>query len=135
MEELGPLPPVLEQNCQGTAALFASIGFHPPWVGYLTTSDDQPVGGCAFVGQPKQGLVEIAYYTLEAHEGRGYAGQAVARLIEIARRADPAVSLTAKTLPSENPSTSILRRHGFQFAGETSDDDIGLAWAWILRPA
>lgn len=134
-EDLGVLPPVLEQNCQGTAALFASIGFEPPWVGYVTVDGDRPVGGCAFVGKPKDGAVEIAYYTLEACEGRGHATQTVAHMIEIARRADPAVFLTAKTLPKENPSTRILRRNGFHFAGETSDEDIGLAWAWVLRPA
>jgi len=134
VEHLGELPQVLKENCQSTAALFASIGFAPPWVGYVTVHNDQPVGGCAFVGRPKDGLVEIAYFTLEECEGRGHATQAVARMIEIARQTDPSVSLTAKTLPKENPSTAILRRNGFQFAGETSDEDIGLAWAWALRP-
>jgi RimJ/RimL family protein N-acetyltransferase len=134
MEPLGVLPPVLQQNCQGTAALFDSIGFEPPWVGYITVDGDQPVGGCAFVGSPKAGSVEIAYYTLHEYEGRGHASHAVARLIEIARQTDPAVLLTAKTLPQDNPSTSILRRNGFNYAGETSDEDIGLAWAWVLRP-
>lgn len=134
VEHLGELTQVLKENCQSTAKLFASIGFAPPWVGYITVQDDRPVGGCAFVGRPKKGSVEIAYYTLEGHEGRGYASQAVARMIEMAWRFDPAVSLTAKTLPNENASTAILRRNGFQFAGETSDDDIGLAWAWVLRP-
>ena len=55
-------------------------------------------------------------------------------MIEIARAADAGATLTAKTLPTENPSTSILRRNGFQFVGETTDDEIGLAWAWVLRP-
>ena len=76
--------------------------------------------------------MEIAYYVLEQFEGRGFSTQAVARMIEIARRADAGVTLTAKTLPKENPSTSILRKNGFQFAGETSDEEIGLAWAWAL---
>jgi [ribosomal protein S5]-alanine N-acetyltransferase len=130
VEYLGPLPDLLQENCNGTAALFAAIGFTPPWVGYITVDGDQPVGGCAFVGAPKDGAVEIAYYTLEACEGRGLATQAVMRLIEIAQRTDPAVRLTAKTLPEENASTKILRRNGFTFAGETTDHEIGLAWAW-----
>jgi ribosomal-protein-alanine N-acetyltransferase len=134
VEPLGVLPPVLKENCEATAALFASIGFAPPWVGYVTVDKDQPVGGCAFVGAPKDGAVEIAYFTLEAFEGQGVSTQAVARMIAIAREADPAITITAKTLPQENASTTILRRNGFQFAGETSDDEIGLAWAWVLRP-
>lgn len=133
VEPLVALPPVLKENCAGTAALFASIGYAPPWVGYVTVDGERPVGGCAFIGAPKDGAVEIAYYTLQECEGRGYATQGAARMIEIARRTDAGVTLTAKTLPAENPSTSILRRNGFQFAGETSDDEIGLAWAWVLK--
>lgn len=133
IEPLGDLPDVLLQNCLGTAALFASIGFAPPFVGYVTVDGERPVGGCAFIGAPKDGSVEVAYFTLEDCEGRGFATQALARMIEIARQADAGVALTAKTLPRENPSTSILRRNGFQFAGETSDDEIGLAWAWMLK--
>ena len=135
VEDLGELTKVLQKNCQATAALYAAIGFTSPWVGYVVVEEDRPVGGCAFVGSPKDGSVEIAYYTLEGHEGRGYASRAVTRMIEIARRSDPHVSLMAKTLPTENASTAILRRNGFRLAGETSDDEIGLAWAWVLRPA
>lgn len=134
VEPLGALSPVLRANCQATAALFASIGFEPPWVGYVTVRDGQPVGGCAFVGAPKGGSVEIAYFTLAEFEGQGLSTQAVAQMIEIAARTDPAITLTAKTLPVENASTNILRRNGFQFVGETSDDDIGLAWAWRRSP-
>jgi RimJ/RimL family protein N-acetyltransferase len=134
VESLGALPPVLKENCAATAALFASIGYAPPWVGYVTVADGEPVGGCAFVGAPKDGAVEIAYYTLKGFEGRGFATQAVARMIEIARQTDASLTLTAKTLPSENASTAILRRNGFEFTGETRDDDIGLAWAWVRRP-
>lgn len=129
---LGVLPQTLEENCRATAQLFASIGFHPPWVGYVSVFGDHLVGGCAFVGAPKAGSVEIAYFTLEDHVGRGFATQAVVRLIEIARQADRDVCLTAKTLPQENASTAILRRAGFRFVGETTDDDIGLAWEWRL---
>lgn len=134
IEPLGPLPQVLQENSAATAALFASIGFAPPWVGYVTVYGAQPVGGCAFVGAPRDGAVEVAYFTLEEFERRGFATQALARMIEIARQADPAVTLTAKTLPQENASTMILRRNGFDFAGETTDHEIGLAWAWVLRP-
>ena len=132
LQDLGRLPQPLQDNCQATAKLFASIGFHPPWVGYVSVCGDQAVGGCAFVGAPKGGLTEIAYFTLAEYEGRGFATQTVSRMVEIARQTDPRICLTAKTLPNENPSTAILRRTGFQFVGETSDDDIGLAWAWRL---
>lgn len=134
VEDLGALPRVLKENCDASAGLFNAIGFTPPWVGYVTVDDGKPVGGCAFVGAPKDGAVEVAYFTLEECEGRGFATQALACMIEIARQADPLTTLTAKTLPQENASTAILRRNGFQFAGETTDHEIGLAWAWALKP-
>lgn len=61
VEHLGELPQVLQKNCQATAALFASIGFAPPRVGYVTIQGGRPVGGCAFVGGPKNGLVDLFY--------------------------------------------------------------------------
>ena len=134
VEDAGILPPMLRDNCRATAELFASIGFSPPWVGYVTVDGCQPVGGCAFVGAPKDSSVEIAYFTLEMFEGRGYARQAVERMIKVAWQSAPTVSLTAKTAPIENASTAILRSNGFRFSGETHDDGIGLAWAWMLRP-
>lgn len=66
-------------------------------------------------------------------EGRGYAKQAVARMIEVAWQKDPTVSLSAKTAPNKNASTAILRSNGFRFSGETTEDDISLAWAWMLQ--
>lgn len=133
-EPLLQLPTALAENCIASARMFETIGYSPPWVSYITSDEDQPVGGCAFIGAPKDGEVEIAYFTLEGFEGRGYAAAAAAHLIQIARRTEPRVTLTAKTLPEHNPSTSILKRNGFIFAGETSDRDIGLAWAWTLKP-
>lgn len=134
VERLPQLPPALLKNCAASAQLFETIGYAPPWVSYITVHNGQAVGGCAFIGAPKNWEVEIAYFTLEEHEGHGYAAAATARLVEIAQRTEPHVTLIAKTLPQDNPSTSILKRNGFVFVGETSDHDIGLAWAWALEP-
>ena len=42
--------------------------------------------GGAFVGAPQDNCVEIAYFMLKEKEGRGYATNTVAGLIDIARR-------------------------------------------------
>jgi hypothetical protein len=47
--------------------------------------------GGAFVGAPQDNCVEIAYFMLKEKEGRGYATNTVAGLIDIARRAEPGV--------------------------------------------
>lgn len=132
LEAIGPLGIVLEESCRQTAELYARIGYVAPWVGYLAISGTTPVGGGAFVGAPKAGKVEIAYFTLPEFGRRGFASATAIKLVEIARNADPGVALIAKTLPEENASTRILRKCGFEFAGETTDDDVGLAWLWTL---
>lgn len=131
VEPLRALPPELHENCVATGAFLASVGFEPPWIGYVCVSDDTPVGCCAFVGPPKDGAVEISYFTLPAFEGRGFASQAAAHMVAIARRAG-GVAITAKTMPEENASTKILRRNGFAHVGETEDHEIGVAWLWRL---
>ena len=76
--------------------------------------------------------MEIAYFTLPAHEGQGFGGTTAALLVDLARRTDPDLALWAKTLPEENASTAILRSLGFRHVGSTTDHEIGEAWAWEL---
>lgn len=92
------------------------------------------VGGGAFVGPPTSEGVEIAYYTRSDLEGRGHAGRTAAALLAIARAADPALPMWAKTLPEENASTRVLRRLGFTYTGIVQDHEIGDAWRWELPP-
>jgi RimJ/RimL family protein N-acetyltransferase len=116
------------------ASLYSKVGYEPPWVSYLVLEGQVPVGGCAFVAPPSNGLVEIAYYTLPEFQRHGVATFAAAELIEIAKQSAPYPALMAKTLPELNPSTRILRRHGFQNVGSVSDEDVGEAWEWRLLP-
>jgi RimJ/RimL family protein N-acetyltransferase len=88
------------------------------------------VGGGAFVGPPQDGLVEIAYYTLKDHEGRGHASRTAAALVAIARRHDPQLTLRAFTLMEHNASTRILGKLGFRIVGTAQDDDAGEVWEW-----
>lgn len=135
VEKIAGMPDQLRSNCIGSAQLYTNIGFVPPWVSYVALADSTPVGGGAFVGPPVRGRVELAYFTLDECEGRGFATRTARGLIEIARDHEPGVILTAKTLPETNASTRILQRHGFGHVGDTVDDDVGQAWLWELRPA
>jgi ribosomal-protein-alanine N-acetyltransferase len=134
-EELGQVPPAIQAICAANAALYRKTGFFPPWIGYLAVLDKLIVGGGGFVGPPQQNRAELAYFTLQEHEGRGLATRTAAALVSLARQATPGIELFAKTLPERNASTTILSRLGFHQIGTVADDEIGEAWAWLLPAA
>jgi [ribosomal protein S5]-alanine N-acetyltransferase len=127
---IDPFPEELSAACAQSADLYRRIGFVPPWVSYVASDSGRGVGGGAFVGQPHDGLVEIAYFTLPEHQARGYASQTARELVRIAREAAPAIALRAFTLPTANPSTRILERLGFRLYGTAHDPDAGEVWEW-----
>jgi [ribosomal protein S5]-alanine N-acetyltransferase len=54
------------------------------------------------------------------------------QLIELARKTDPSVRVTAQTLPTENASTRVLQKLGFTRIGEVNHPEDGLVWEWHL---
>jgi len=127
------MPEALAANCRATADLYRRIGFVPPWIGYVAVVNGRGVGGGAFVGAPKEGFVEIAYFTLDNEQGKGYATQTAASFMELARTTDPRVGLKALTLKEENPSTRVLKRLGFSIVGVADDADAGEVWEWRAK--
>lgn len=112
---------------------YAEKGFNQPWVAYWIMRDNSIVGTCSFTEQPNNGTVEIAYWTFEAFERQGVASFACKALVDIAQKADPSVTICAKTAPEHNASTQILQRNGFVQTEVVQDDDIGDAWLWMLK--
>ena len=47
---------------------YQETGYNLPWVGYFVIKENQIVGSCGFTGQPKDGKVEIAYWTFDEYE-------------------------------------------------------------------
>ena len=113
--------------------VYPKIGFELPGVGYVVMREKRIVGSCGFVGQPKDGNVEIAYWTFKEFEGQGVASFACQELISIAHKADPSIRVTAKTAPENNASTKILEKNGFVFEEIVQDHEIGDAWLWIRQ--
>lgn len=112
---------------------YPQIGFNLPWVGYFVVKDNQIVGTGGFTGQPKNGSVEIAYWTFKAFEGQGIASNTCKELVAISKRTDPTLLITAKTMPEHNASTKILQKNGFEFAEIVQDHEIGDAWLWTTN--
>lgn len=130
MGAVEPLPEELTAACAQSAELYGRIGYEPPWVSYVAVDSGRAVGGGAFVGAPRDGLVEIAYFTLAGFQGRGYATQTARHLLAVARQVSPQVAVRAFTLPRVNASTRILERLGFTRVGMAHDDDAGEVWEW-----
>jgi RimJ/RimL family protein N-acetyltransferase len=133
-EPLPDLPDAIAAVLESTASMYRGAGFVPPWTGYLAIEGGHCVGTCAFKRPPRDGRVEIAYFTFAGDEGRGVATRMAAALLAIAAAADPAVTLVAQTLPLENPSTAVLRKLGFALTGSFDSDEDGTVWVWE-RPA
>ena len=114
---------------------YPKIGFNIPWVGYFIIRQNQIVGSCGFVGQPKDGKVEVAYWTFKEFEGQGIASFACKELVSIANQTDPDLTITAKTAPEHNASTRILQKNNFSFTEIVQDEEIGNAWLWTYKKA
>ncbi|MBK9735507.1 MAG: GNAT family N-acetyltransferase [Saprospiraceae bacterium] len=100
------------------------------WI--FVMNEGQVVGSCGYTGQPKDGKVEIAYWTFKRFENKGIASFSCKALISIAQQFDPTITITAKTAPEYNASTKILQQNGFIFTGVVQDHEIGDAWLWTL---
>jgi len=81
------------------------------------------VGVAGFKGSPKNGLVEIGYSMLEAHQRNGYCTEAVRALISWALQNQDVQGVVAHTLPELTPSIRVMERCGFVFAGDGPLED------------
>lgn len=128
-----PMSDIARDVCAGTAILYETVGFEPPWIGYLAVVDGEFAGTCAFKAPPADGRVEIAYFTFPPFEGRGIATRMARELVAIAHSSAPDVRIVAQTLPERSASTSILRRLGFQPIGPVEHPEDGTVWEWHLQ--
>jgi RimJ/RimL family protein N-acetyltransferase len=124
------VPDAIVATYAANADLYRRVGFVPPWVSYVAVEDGRAVGGGAFVGSPRGNCVEIAYFTLQEFEGRGYATRTASELVAIARNANPGITIVAFTLRESNASTKILQRLGLRLFDNAQDPDAGDVWEW-----
>jgi len=141
LSEIGPDGQLAESFTPGeilpsvvTAMLdvYQQTGFVRPWIGYVALRAGECIGTCAFKSPPKDGQVEIAYFTFPGHERQGVATAMARELLRIAAQADASVRVTAQTLREENASTAILTKLGFLRTGIAQDHEAGEVWVWEL---
>lgn len=128
----GVLPVVASDVFGATAALYETVGFESPWVCYLAVDASMAVGTCGFKSPPRDGRVEIAYFTFPGFEGIGYATAMAAALVALAQRTSPSLSVAAQTLAGRNASHRVLEKLGFAHVETIEDAEEGTVWEWQL---
>jgi RimJ/RimL family protein N-acetyltransferase len=133
LAELVPsTPSVAAEIVEATTQMYRTVGYEPPWIGYVAIENGTCVGTCGFKSPPQNDRVEIAYFTFPEHESLGVATRMAAELIRLALDNMPAVSVAAQTLPEENASTSVLKKLRFHLVGTIEHPEDGLVWEWQL---
>ncbi len=130
-----PPPELVCEVARATAELYQRVGFEPPWIGYLALADDELVGTCGFKSPPRDGRVEIAYFTFLPFEGRGIATAMAAELVRLAHGHPESPQVFAQTLPQRNASHRVLERLGFRHTATLEHADDGVVWEWELPHA
>jgi ribosomal-protein-alanine N-acetyltransferase len=131
---VAPLSPLLVQISKAYADLYPSTHAVAPWLGYLAVCSNtgEIVGTCGYTSNPREGTVEIAYFTFPDYEGRGWGGRMASALVKLALSRDEITAVCAHTLREDNASTHILRQLGFVQQGTVIDPDEGPVWRWHL---
>lgn len=129
----GVLQDAAREVLRASAELYTRVGFEEPWIVYLGVADGAPVGTCGFKSPPRDGRVEIAYFTFAESEGRGFASAMAGRLVEIARKRIPSVVVVAQTLPERSASHTVLEKIGFRHVETVDHPEDGTVWEWHLR--
>lgn len=76
------------------------------------------VGAGGYVNGPsKEGVVELGYSILAAHQRRGYASEAVAGMVASAFAEPQVRSVIAHTYPDLVASIGVLKKNGFMHIG------------------
>ena len=83
------------------------------------------MGICQFKGRPDaSGSVEIAYSMLGPFRNRGFATEAVARLVRWAFGHQAVTEVCAETMPYRRQSIRVLEKLGFSLSGAGSEQGV-----------
>ena len=94
---------------------------------YLATADEpsELAGICGFKGRPDEsGSVEIGYSILSRFQRRGFATEAVVKLVGWAFSHYNVTEVCAETLPHLTQSIRVLKKNGFECTGAGSESGV-----------
>jgi RimJ/RimL family protein N-acetyltransferase len=84
----------------------------------VETSSGLVVGGIGFHGPPTDGEVEIGYGIVPTRQGRGYATEAVRRLVSVALTMPGVVAVVASADADNVASQRVLEKAGFELVDQ-----------------
>lgn len=119
----------LHQLAGGCPAEWA-LPFH-----IVDVASGQVVGGCTFKGLPREGAVEIGYGIAPSCQGRGYASEAVRRLLAMAAASGTVSELYALIAPDNAASAAVVAKAGFIQGPALVDHDGEHVVRWQVRCA
>ena len=126
--------PLCQETIYMTVDFYKKVGYQPPWICYYVQKDDELVGSAGIKGKPVNGTIEIAYGTMEKYRNQGVGTAICKLLVDLSLNTDPAIRITARTLPEENFSTRILKKNNFVWLGTVNDPEDGNVWEWLFEP-
>ncbi len=126
--------PICKDVVMATLDYYKIIGFSQPWIGYVVRLTGQVAGSAGYKGQPVGNKIEIAYGTYPEFQNKGLGTQICRHLVNIAITTNPLLQITARTLPDNPGSISILKKNGFQLLGTIYDKDDGDVLEWLYNP-
>ena len=97
---------------------------------YMVLAEEPPeisqvIGICGFKGRPKgDGVAEIGYSVLHQHRKKGYATEAVGRLLQWVFDQDGVRKIIAETYPDLRASVRVMEKNGFLFVGPGSEEGV-----------
>ena len=100
----------------------------------LTINGQTLVGCGGYKGQPRAGMVEVAYGTFKGFEGKGIATAICRELVGLSLRTDPGITITARTLQENYASHKVLSRNQFICKGIIWDEEDGEVFEWVYEP-
>ncbi|WP_244624323.1 GNAT family N-acetyltransferase [Sphingomonas sp. So64.6b] len=105
-------------SIEETRAYLAERIARGPWRGWtITLKQDGRIVGTVSTGNRREGVAEIGYVLTRDAWGHGYAGEAVARLLDMLFDEEGHRRVFADTDPDNIPSNTLLTRLGFKQEG------------------
>ena len=140
--ELVPIRERLEENeefnyhpecrelVEMTVEFYEKVGYNPPWICYFVKENGNIIGSAGIKGKPIDGIIEIAYGTMEEFRHRGIGTGICKMLVDISYKTDASVKIMARTLPENKFSCRVLEHNNFICIGVVNDPEDGDVWEW-----
>ena len=123
--------PVYQETLEMTVEFYEKAGFVPPWICYFVKDNGNIVGSAGIKGKPINGVIEIAYGTLEEYRQLGIGTGICRLLVDLSLKTDSSVQITARTLPENTASGRILEKNNFTCIGIVNDPEDGDVLEWV----